>query len=170
MTRPLDRVPTWALAVLGMALVFASGMRWGVPQIAWIAPVPWLLWVRRAEGARGRLAILLALVLASVAQIAKIITPPIPMVFALAFGIPMALGTWVALLVWDALRRRTCEPVALYVWPALTVLAEWASAAGGPLGGWGTGASRWARMTSAALSPRKGQSPVKISYRMTPRA
>ncbi len=141
MSRPLDRVPTWGLALLGMALVFASGMRWGVAPLAWVAPVPWLLWVRRAEGARGRLAILLALVVASVAQVAKIITPPIPMVFALGFGIPMAVGTWGGLLAWDALRRRTLESVALYVWPALTVLAEWASAAGGPMGVWGTGAS-----------------------------
>ncbi len=137
MSRSVDRIPTLVLALAGSVLVIASGMRWGVPPLAWIAPVPWMLWIRRTTCWRERLAILAVLALATVAQLTKII----PTVFALGFGLPMALGTWIVLLVWDALRRRTSEVHALYAWPALIVLSDWSSYTSGPMGVWGSGAS-----------------------------
>jgi len=134
-------VPTVALALAGSLLVVASGMRWGVPLLAWIAPVPWLLWIRRTTCWRQRFGILALLILATVAQVGKIVTPPIPEVFAVGFGLPMALGSWLLLLAWDALRRRTSEVHALYAWPALIALSEWSSYTFGPMGVWGSGAS-----------------------------
>ena len=141
MNRSIDRIPMFVLALAGALLVFASGMRWGIPLLAWVAPVPWLLWIRRTTRWRQRLLMLAVLAIASVAQIGKIITPPIPGVFALGFGLSMAFGTWLVLLGWDALRRRTSEVHALYAWPALTVLSEWFGYTAGPMGVWGTGAS-----------------------------
>jgi len=139
--RRTEQIPTFVLALAGMTFVIASGMRWGVPLLAWIAPVPWMLWIRRTTRRRERLLILALLGLATVAQVAKIITPPIPAVLALGFGLPAALGSWLMLIAWDALRRRSSEVHALYAWPAMAALNEWSSYSLGPMGVWGTGAS-----------------------------
>ncbi|MCA9707435.1 MAG: hypothetical protein KDK70_16405, partial [Myxococcales bacterium] len=51
-----DRHP-WAWLGLGVLLLAASQMRFGLGILAWIAPVPWLRHVRITQGWRPRLAL-----------------------------------------------------------------------------------------------------------------
>jgi len=136
-----DLVPTWLLALVAITFTAASGGRHGIELLAWIAPVPWLLWVRRTTTWPHRLALLGATVLASVLQLSTIITPPIPWTFALMFGVPTGLTLAVLLLLWNALRSTTSERVGLYAFVALTALTDAASALTSPMGGWGTGSA-----------------------------
>lgn len=134
----ISRVPTWALALLGVALTVASGGRWGVAAVAWVAPVPWLLWMRRTERWSERLLVLLAAATAGTLQIATIVTEPIPPAFAPMFGVPTGAGLWAIVLLGDALRRRTSERLGLYALPALAAASDVLTTTTGPLGAWGT--------------------------------
>ena len=140
--------PPWAYRwspniwlAIGALLTILSGMRWGVSALAWIAPVPFLLYLRMTTGWRSRLLLALALQIAVNLQILKMITEPLPVVVAFAFGVPMALGTTALFLVWDALRRRLGDAVALYAFPAMVAVSEWLSYAYTDFGVWGAGAN-----------------------------
>ena len=88
-SRPL---PTAALLALGMLLLAFSGMRYNIAPLAWVAPVPWLLYLRRTSGWRSRLLFAGALQVGALFQFAGIITEPIPLLFAPLFSVPAALG------------------------------------------------------------------------------
>jgi apolipoprotein N-acyltransferase len=135
---PSRRIPTAALLALGAILLAASGYRWGVPGFAWIAPVPFLLVMRRAGRWRDRLAVLGVLAVALVAMVAKIVTPPIPWLMVFPFALPAALTAWLILLATETARRRAGELAALLAFPALSALGEWLTYSLAPLGTWGT--------------------------------
>lgn len=145
MTRPLDRpasaASTAALLALGALLVAISAYRWGVPLAAWVAPVPFLLVMRRVDTARGAIVVLAVLAVASFVQVVKIVTEPLPWFVAIPFSLPAAVMGWLVLLATEVVRRRTGEGTGWLAFVALTTLGEWASFTTSPLGVWGTAAS-----------------------------
>lgn len=134
----LDGLPTWALLLAGAALLILSGMRFGVDALAWIAPVPFLLAATRAQTWRARLLLLLVLQVATGLQILKIITEPIPPVFALLFSVPMALGAWLLYLFWAWLQRRMGPIHGIYAFAALSGVSAWLTATTSDMGVWGS--------------------------------
>lgn len=137
-TAPLS---TRALLALGALLVAISAYRWGVSLAAWIAPVPFLLVMRRAAGWRARLVVLAVLTVATFVQVLKIVTAPLPWTLAIPFALPAALSAWLVLCATEAVRRRGGERAGLVAFVALTTLGEWVSYSLSPLGLWGTAAS-----------------------------
>lgn len=129
------------LLVLGALLLAGSAYRWGVPLLAWFAPVPFLLVMRRAERWRDRLVVLGVLAIAFTAQYLKILSEPMPWPIVLPFAVPAALIGWATLLGAEAARRRAGELAGLLAYPALVALAEIAQYRLTPLGMWGTFAS-----------------------------
>lgn len=134
----VSRVPTWALAALGALAVFGAGGHAAVPALVWLAPIPWLLWSRRARGWLPWLAMAALLVVSMTAQLATIISEPIPWVFALAFAVPMALSLFLAFRLVEALRRATSDTWFIYGYASLAALSDVSSGAFGPAGSWGT--------------------------------
>ena len=134
---PTDRVPTWVLAVLGMAFVAFAGGRYGVEAIVWVANVPFLLWLRRTRHVGQALLVLVALIVGTTVQIGTIVTDPIPWAFAPAYSLPMAVGAWVALLSAEHLRRRTSDRTFIFGMAALAAVFD-VSSAGSPTGAWGS--------------------------------
>lgn len=132
---------TRALLALGGALVALSAYRWGVPLAAWIAPAPFLVVMRRAGGWRPRLVVLAVLLAATMVQVGKIVTAPVPWLMVFPFAVPSALTAWAILLGTEAARRRAGELAGVATFVALTGLGEWASYTFSPLGLWGTAAS-----------------------------
>jgi apolipoprotein N-acyltransferase len=137
---PATRLPPWAWLLLGAVLMALSGMRFGVAALAWIAPVPWLIYLRQTSGWRSRLGFAVVVQLALLLQIAKIVTAPIPFAAAPMFSVPMALGATVLFIAFEAWRRRLGDGWGLVLFPALAVLSEWVSASGSELGSWGASA------------------------------
>lgn len=131
-------ITTGALIFLAILCTTFAGGRQSIELCAWLAPVPWLLWVRRVDSWRGRGLVLLAALFAATTQLATIVTPPMPWFMPIAYGLPGGLGLWVVLMIWDALRRRTSEGHAIVAFAALNALSDWSGAMGSPLGTWGT--------------------------------
>lgn len=137
--RPLHRGDLLWLA-LGVVLVIASQMRWGIGALAWLAPVPFLRYVRATSGWRARLALGGAVALAWSAATMKIVTAPVPAVFGAALGIAFATGQLVALSAWGALRRRASPGWAIAAFAAAQTVVEWLQHRFTPLSSWGAAA------------------------------
>ena len=74
-TRPSTPTrPPWVLLGLGGVATVLIGLRWNVAALAWVAPVPFLLFLRRSQGWKARFALLAVLMLATHLQIAKMVT------------------------------------------------------------------------------------------------
>jgi apolipoprotein N-acyltransferase len=131
-----DRIPTWALLALGALATLATGPRWGIAALAWVAPVPYLLYARRVRGWRGWLALAGVLILAHPIQLLQIITPPIPVVAAFGFGLPVAVLVLAPLLSAELLRRRAGETLGLYSFACLSAIMAWVGYAHTELGAW----------------------------------
>lgn len=132
-----QRWPLAALLLLGVLLTALVGNRYNVAPLAWVASVPWLLALRRTSGARGWLALLAALQLGTALQVAKIVTEPLSFGFVPMFSVPMALVSWVSLVLFELSRRRLGDGFGVVLFPAVTVVVEWAGASFSELGSWG---------------------------------
>jgi len=137
--RPLLDRPAFLLT-LGGALVVAANLRWGVGLLAWIAPVPLLRYLRITSGWRARVTFVAAVALAWIAATTKIVTPPLPLAFALlgvAFAAPRVAGYLAA----DAMRRRLGERAGVAAFPAVMIVLEWLQFRFTHLGTWGAAAN-----------------------------
>ena len=138
--RHLDRRP-WLWLCLGVALLVASQLRFGVGALAWLAPVGVLRYLRLTTGWRSRALVMLAMAIAWSLAVAKIVTPPMPLGLALAFGLPFAILLGVPYLLWSFARRHLGETVAPPLYAAAMVGGEWLCHAALPLGTWGAAAN-----------------------------
>lgn len=127
----------WWLLALGFALLVASQTRWGVGAFAWVAPAPLLAALRLRPDLRFRAAFAGLSLLAWTLAMLKIVTPPMPVALAVAFGAPLALVHLPAYFLWDGLVRRRREVLAIFAFAACSSLAEWAQAELTPMGVWG---------------------------------
>lgn len=125
----------------GALLLVLSQMRFGLGILAWIAPVFWLHFVRRTVGWRPKAALLGVGWIAWVVAVAKIITDPIPVAMALAFGTPVAIVLVAPFFASGFLRRRLGENAATLGFAALMVVAEWSLHGLMPIGVWGAAAN-----------------------------
>jgi apolipoprotein N-acyltransferase len=136
----MDRHPSWWL-VLGAALLAASQMRFGLGVLAWLAPVPWLRYLRITRGARSRALLAGVAFLAWSVATLGIVTAPVPAIFALAFALPITVAFVGPLLAWPTLRARLGEGAASLGLAALAVTGEWALHGLLPFGTWGAAAN-----------------------------
>ncbi len=133
--------PPWSSLGLGALATVLVGLRWNVAALAWIAPVPLLLFLRRSRGWKGRFTLLAVLMVATQLQVAKIVTEPIPLAMVPLFAVPIALVVWLVYVGWDVLRLRAGEAWALYAFPSLMALAEIAGDRLTEGGTWGSAAT-----------------------------
>lgn len=124
------------LLALGALLTLVTGPRWGIPALAWLAPVPYLLYARSAHGWRPWAALLGVLVVAATAQCATIATSPIPVFAVAAFGPPLALFRFGALGASELIRRRLGETAGMVAFVAGTVVFDWIGYGVTELGAW----------------------------------
>ncbi len=133
-TRPMSS-KGWLL--VAVALIALAHMRWGVGALAFLAPVPLLGWLRANPGWRARALAGLALFGGLSLAVLKIITPPVPLLIAPMFALPMALLMWTACLAWDVARRRGPRWIAPLVFAASTAALETLQHRLTPFGSWG---------------------------------
>lgn len=136
----IDRHPSLWLA-LGAVLLVASQMRFGLGVFAWIAPVPWLHYLRITDGWKSRAALVGVGLLAWSLATAKIVTAPVPMVMALGFAVPFSIVLGAPYLGWSWIRSRLGEDAASLAFPLFMVLGEWSLHGLLPFGVWGSAAN-----------------------------
>jgi apolipoprotein N-acyltransferase len=136
MTR-IDRRPSLWLAV-GAVLLVAAHLRFGLGLLAWVAPVPFLRYLRLTSGWKSRLALVGTLFAAWVGAVAKIVTTPIPLALAPAFAAPTALFATAPYIVHGWLAPRWNGAARFLVFPSVVAISEWAQSALTPFGTWGS--------------------------------
>ncbi len=134
------RLPPGLWLLLGVLLNAAVGMRWNMAELAWVAAVPWLIHLRQTSGWRARAWLFAALQLATVIQVSKIISAPVPWIFAPLFSVPMAFSMALGLFGFEFLRRRLGDGWGLALFPAIVVVLEWAGSSASEFGSWGAAA------------------------------
>jgi apolipoprotein N-acyltransferase len=127
----------WRLLLLGALLLAVSQVRWPVFALGWIAPVPFLVALRRHPGMGMRLAFVAVYLVAWIVATLKIVTPPLTPAMALIFAVPITLAHVPAFFVWDVLVRRRRETWAVAGFAAATALLEWVQATYTPFVSWG---------------------------------
>ncbi len=130
----LDRHP-WLWLLLGMVLVPAAHLRGGIGLLGWIAPVPFLRYLRLRRGLRARLLLFAALAGAWSLAFLKI-ADPFPVAAIPIWGIGLALFQFLPYLAHDTLARRLSPGFATLVFPAGLAIAEWIQHALTPFGSW----------------------------------
>jgi apolipoprotein N-acyltransferase len=134
--RWFDRRPClWLL--LGVALLASTQVRAGVGVLAWVAPVPWLRYLRLTAGWRSRRAFCGALFAAWTLAAAKIGSDLTVLVLAPVFALPIALAQAAAYLAWAALRPRVAPALAAFAFATIVAAGEWALYSLTPFGTWG---------------------------------
>ncbi len=130
-----------ALLAIGAFLLVASQMRFGVGVLAWVAPVPWLQYLRITRGWKSRLAFVGVAWLAWSAAVLKIVTAPVPAVMSLAFGTGIALALIAPYFGANWIRRRLGENAGTVAFASFMVVGEWTMHVLLPLGVWGAAAN-----------------------------
>ncbi len=125
------------LSLLSILFITLVGMRYNVAILAWLMFVPLLLLIRDTKGFKSWLFIFGLFQLAYFLQIAKIITDPMPIVMALLFSAPIALGSFILILLYEKVRIRSSEIVGIFFFASLATISEWISFSSSPLGSWG---------------------------------
>jgi apolipoprotein N-acyltransferase len=133
----LDARP-WTWLLLGAALVALSQMRFGIGVLAWIAPVPWLRYLRLTSGIRSRVVFGAVVLAAWIVATAKIVTAPLPWILAPLVATPTALLFGAPYFVWSAFRSPTRGWSPPILFAATQVCVEWIEHAALPLGTWGS--------------------------------
>jgi apolipoprotein N-acyltransferase len=129
------RAAVWLWA--GVALLFASQVRLGIGMLAWIAPIPFLHYVRITTGRRSRLLLMGAILAGWHLTTAKIVTPPLTYLAVPLYAIPLAIFTAIPLLAWDFARTRMGEAIGIFFYASLVVVMEWLTYTSGLFGTWG---------------------------------
>ncbi|GMV20074.1 MAG: hypothetical protein AMXMBFR57_00230 [Acidimicrobiia bacterium] len=138
MTRHVSTLflPTPMLLGLGVALTLLTGPRWGIAPLAWLAPIPYLLWARQAHGGRDWAALFSGLLVGYSAQCAIFATPPVPVIGVIAFAPPLALIRFLAVFLAERVRRRLGEIGGVGAYVSTTVVADWIGYGQTEFGAW----------------------------------
>ena len=125
------------LYLLTIIFIASVGMRFNISILAWVMFVPLLLLARETEGKKAWFGLFILMQVAYFLQIAKIITDPMPLLMALMFSVPMALGSWVLLWLFEKARRRIGDRWGIFLFASLMSVSEWAGFYS-ELGTWGS--------------------------------
>ncbi len=131
----LDERP-WLWLLLGSLLVVAANFRFGIHLLGWLAPIPWLRYLRLTRGWRSRTLFAAVLFAAWCLAMLKIVTPPVPPLALVGFALPILLFQGAPLLVWSAVRRRLAPALAAPFYAAAVAAADFSQHAWTEFGTW----------------------------------
>jgi apolipoprotein N-acyltransferase len=137
-----QEITKWTYLAAGALALAAASLKWNVAPLAWVAPVPLLLYVRRyGNDWASRVWLLIALIVGANLMTLKFFTDPVPLALVPAYGVPIAIALWLTYLAWNTIRIGAGERWALYTFPALLSLVELSSYRLTEFGVWGASAN-----------------------------
>jgi apolipoprotein N-acyltransferase len=135
--KTLDR-HRWAWLLLGVVLLFASELRFAIGVLAWTAPIPFLRYLRLNNSIRYVVLAAVAIVVAWMLTVAKIVTAPLPLTASFAFGVPIgAMLAW-PYVAWSRIHRSLPAWAGPSLFACLMVTSEVLLHRALPFGTWGS--------------------------------
>ncbi|MEZ4684941.1 MAG: nitrilase-related carbon-nitrogen hydrolase [Bacteroidia bacterium] len=128
--------PAWFLLSGTISLAMAH-LSFGVDVLAWIACVPFLLFLHKTKGVFSRLMFGMVFFIAWSIAILKIITAPIPVALTFLFSAPIAGMQLGGYLLWARIKHPLIRSL---VFPAMMVVLEWIQYSFTPFASWGVAA------------------------------
>jgi apolipoprotein N-acyltransferase len=128
--------PFWYL-IFGIIGITAIHMSFSIGILAWIAYVPFLIYLNITNGIKSRLLFLLALIIAWSVVTAKIITQPLSFIFVFLYSVPLSLFHLPGYLLWDRFKKQSW---AMFLFPAMLTVMEWIQYTFTPFASWGVAA------------------------------
>jgi len=113
------------LLLLGTILLSLSQVRFGVGLLAFVAPVPFLIFLKRTSGWRSSFIFLGVICLAWTLASAKYITPPLPYFLILLNGVSFGLVNGIGYLTWNRLSRTLPSHLSNLAFASVLVSIEW---------------------------------------------
>jgi apolipoprotein N-acyltransferase len=129
--------PPYFWLLLGLVLTASIHTTYGIGFLAWIAFVPFLIYLHQTKGWKSRLWFVLTYLLVWHIGVYKITTEPLPLAMIPMFAVPIAVIHLPAFLIWARFRHRKG---ALFLFPVLMVLLEWLQYTFTPFSSWGVAA------------------------------
>jgi len=134
----IGNIPHHAWLVLGIVAAVFVGNRYNIAPLAWVAAVPWLIYLRQLSGWRDHLLLFSCLQVGYFFGLLKIVTDPLPIAFAFMFSIPVAISAFIIYELFEAGRRRLGDGWGVVLFVSLTVVSEWLATYTSPMGSWGS--------------------------------
>jgi apolipoprotein N-acyltransferase len=128
--------PAWYL-LIGIMLMFATHMTYSIDLIAWVSSVPFLIYLSITKGWKSRLLFVMALIVAWSLCVAKILSPPMPVIMIFLFSVPISLFHLPGYLLWARFKEHKWS---FLIFPAVMVLMEWIQYTFTPFASWGVAA------------------------------
>jgi apolipoprotein N-acyltransferase len=128
--------PYWYL-VIGVFTLTASQFSFNIDLAAYIACVPFLIYLSITKGWKTRLLFFLALIMAWSVATAKIISSPLSYIFVFLYSVPLSLVQLPGYLIWDRFKNHKW---AVLIFPAVMTLMEWIQYTFTPFASWGVAA------------------------------
>jgi len=130
----MKKLNSWILLLAGILLIGIAHLSINVEILAWVASVPFLIYLSKTQGFLSRLWFVLALIIGWSLAIGKIMTDPLPWFMTPVWSIPIALIQAPAYLIWAKWKDKK---YSLFIFPAVAVVLEWIQYTFTPLGSWG---------------------------------
>ncbi len=125
--------PFWFL-IIGIISVTLTHMSFSVDFFAWLANVPFLIYLSKTKGWSARFLFVFSLIVAWSLVVLKIITPPIPYAMIFLFSVPISLFHLPAYLIWDKFKKYKWS---ILLFPAILTIMEWIQYTFTPFASWG---------------------------------
>ncbi|MES0491696.1 MAG: nitrilase-related carbon-nitrogen hydrolase [Leptospirales bacterium] len=129
------------LLTLSAICILGAGMRWNIPIMGWLFPIPLLLYMR--VGYKKSI-LLLVMLIAFVGQYLKITSEPLHIAIAAMAGIQAAIFTWIVLFIVEKIRhqlesrkQKYSEIIVSVSFASLITVGEYVIAQFSGLGVWG---------------------------------
>ena len=128
--------PAWLL-LIGIVVMVATHMTHSIDLAAWVSSVPFLIYLSITKGWKSRLLFVLALIIAWSFCVAKILSPPMPVVMIFLFSVPISLFHLPGYLLWDRFKKYKWS---FLLFPAVMTIMEWIQYSFTPFASWGVAA------------------------------
>ena len=122
------------LLLAGTILLIMANLRFNISILAWLTPVPFLLFLRENPGKKNKLLFLVILFSAWSIAILKIITDPLPAFFTFLYSLPIAVIQGSGYILWDRIKN---YKMSFLTFPAIMVIMEWMQFSFTPFATWG---------------------------------
>jgi len=126
------------LLILGTLATILTHFRFGIGELAWIAPLPFMLFLHQTNGFKSRATFLAVLFLAWTLAILKICTSPVPYFLAPLFALPIALSKGLGYLLFFKLKARFKGVLSAVLFPSIMVVCDWLNHTLTPFASWGS--------------------------------